>query len=276
MIRTAVVPAAGLGTRLAPATRTVPKEMLPLGDRPVLHHVLEEAVAAGLEDLVVVTGRHGRIVREYFDGTVLPREARVRFVRQERPEGLGHAVLLARPHTGADPFCVLLGDSVVTPPGGADLARLLAAHEETGDPTLALEPVPAEETARRGVVRPARREMRPRPGERVRITGLVEKPDPAEAPSGWCVAARYVLTPEIYPILEALEPGLDGELQLTDALDELARRRPVHGIVIQGRRHDVGNPPDYARALLAFALDHPETGPAAREELRERGWRPPD
>lgn len=273
MIRTAVVPAAGLGTRLLPATRSVPKEMLPVVDRPVLHRVVAEAAEAGLEEVLIVTGRGRRVIEDHFGDGAEPEHCRIRYVAQSRPQGLGHAVLQAREHTGDEPFCVLLGDSILAPRAGAELARLVAAREETGAPVVALETVPRGETDRRGVVRLANPDEPPAPGERVRITGFVEKPEPEEAPSRFCVAARYVLGPDVYPILADLEPGLGGEIQLTDALDRLASERPVYGVALEGRRFDVGNIPDYARTFLAFALDHPEVGPAVADELVDHGWR---
>ena len=296
MTRKAVVPAAGLGTRLLPATKSVPKEMLPVVDRPVLHYVLEEALGAGLDDVLLVTGRGKRAVEDYFDHApelaaaleadgkadragsigVVPDGGRVHYVRQREPLGLGDAVLHARSHVGGASFCVLLGDSLLAPDAPAELARLIRAHEETGAPVVALEPVPRAETPRRGIVRLADGAEEATPDAPVRITGFVEKPDPADAPSRLSVAARYVLGPQIFPLLERTEPGVGGEIQLTDALDALARRRPVYGLRIRGRRYDIGNLADYARTFLAFALEHEEVGDAVRGALRARGWTPPE
>ena len=294
MTRKAVIPAAGLGTRLLPATKSVPKEMLPVVDRPVLHYVLEEAFGAGLDDVLLVTGRRERAIEDYLDPApqladaleaddesararsieVVPEGARIHYVRQREPRGLGDAVLHARRHVGDASFCVLLGDSLLAPDAPAELARLIEAHEETGAPVVALEPVPREETPRRGIVRLAAGEEEVPADGPVRLEAFVEKPDPAEAPSRFSVAARYVLGPGIFPLLEQTGPGVGGEIQLTDALDALARRRAVYGLRLRGRRYDIGNLADYARTFLAFALEHETVGVAVRDALRERGWTP--
>lgn len=292
-VRKAVVPAAGRGTRLLPATKSVPKAMLPVVDRPVLHYVLEEAFGAGLADVLLITGRGKRAIEQYCDRApelaraleatgdaerrtrsidVVPDGCTVHYVRQREPRGLGDAVLQARAHVGGDSFCVLLGDSIVEPDASAELRRLVDVHEETGAAVVALEAVPSEETTRRGIVDVAGSGADPVPGDPLRIEGFVEKPEPSDAPSRLSVAARYVLTPAIFGLLRRVEPGIDGEIQLTDALDVLARSEPVYGVPIAGRRHDVGNLADYARTFLSFALEDERTAEAVREALRVRGW----
>jgi UTP--glucose-1-phosphate uridylyltransferase len=284
-MRKAVIPAAGLGTRFLPATKALPKEMLPVVDKPGIQWVVEEAIAAGLTDVLVVTGRTKKTVEDHFDrapeleqylekagkldAVALIRHiaelADVHFVRQAEPLGLGHAVGLARHHVGDQAFAVLLPDDLMAP--GSDLlARMLAAHERTGGPVIALKRFPPSEISSYGVVVPA--------GEvdadgLVAVESLVEKPAPEEAPSDLAVMGRYVLTPAVFDAIDRIVPGKGGELQLTDALQLLAQEGPFHGIVFDEGRYDTGNKLDWLRATVELSLQDPALGPDFRAVLTD-------
>ncbi|WEH40245.1 UTP--glucose-1-phosphate uridylyltransferase GalU [Streptomyces sp. NBC_01218] len=286
-ISKAVIPAAGLGTRFLPATKATPKEMLPVVDKPAIQYVVEEAVAAGLSDVLMITGRNKRPLEDHFDrnyelesaltrkgdGERLQRVqessdlATMHYVRQGDPRGLGHAVLCAAPHVGDQPFAVLLGDDLIDP-RDALLARMVEIQEREGGSVIALMEVdPAQihlygcaavtDTAEEGVVR---------------VTGLVEKPEPSDAPSNLAVIGRYVLDPSVFGILRRTEPGRGGEIQLTDALQLLAADEkiggPVHGVVFKGRRYDTGDRGDYLRAIVRLACEREDLGPDFRTWLR--------
>jgi UTP--glucose-1-phosphate uridylyltransferase len=282
-IRKGVIPAAGLGTRFLPATKTVPKELLPIVDKPTIHYIVEEAVASGIEELILVTARGKGAIEDYFD--VAPelehalreqgkeelwrmmREisemVRVTAIRQKEPKGLGHAVLCAREAVGDEPFAVLLGDDMVDadPPCLAQMAEVF--RQKKGG-VIALLRVPETETHLYGIIR----------GEQVderiyRIEEMVEKPQPDQAPSNLAVIGRYVLPPEIFPILEKTPPGKGGEIQLTDALQELARQVPVYGYEFMGDRYDAGDKIGYIQANIAFALKRPEMAERVKEFLKK-------
>jgi UTP--glucose-1-phosphate uridylyltransferase len=274
----AVVPAAGLGTRFLPATKATPKEMLPVVDKPAIQYVVEEAVDAGLDDVLLITGRSKRSIEDHFDrnyeleealtakgdteGLALIREsyelATVHYVRQGDPKGLGHAVLCAAKHVGHEPFAVLLGDDFIHPEDGL-LQRMLDVQERHGGTVVALMEVEYDQVSSYGVV--AVEET----GEDdvVRVTDLVEKPAPQDAPSNWIIIGRYVCDPSVFGVLEETPPGRGGEIQLTDALKVLAQRDPaggggVHGVLFRGRRYDTGNKVDYLRTLVQFACERPD------------------
>lgn len=286
----AVVPAAGLGTRFLPATKSMPKEMLPVVDKPAIHYVVEEASKAGLTDILIITGRNKNSITDYFDSipelestleakgdqrklskVQEPTElARIHSVRQGKPLGLGHAVSIAELHTNGDPFAVLLGDDIID---GRDelLTEMARVHEETGGTVVALMEVPKESIHLYGCA------AVDEPGYEsssesnvVRITDLVEKPNSDEAPSNLAVIGRYVLTPGIYPVLERTAPGKGNEIQLTDALRTIARgegpvgEQPVYGVVFKGRRYDTGDKADWIKANVLLGVDHHEIG----EEMR--------
>ena len=290
-IRKAVIPAAGLGTRFLPATKSTPKEMLPIVDKPAIQYVVEEAVRAGLDDVLMITGRSKRSLDDHFDAgpelvAILEetgdeyRLAQVRrsteladvhFVRQGYPKGLGHAVLCARRHVGAEPFAVLLGDDLIDEREHL-LTEMMELQERTGGAVVALLEVEAEEIQAYGcaAVEPLDHET----GTHVRVTGLVEKPDPAHAPSNLAVIGRYVLSPAVFEILERTEPGRAGEIQLTDALATLASMPPeqgggVYGVVFRGRRYDTGDRLSYLKAVIQIALDRPDLGGDLRDWLLE-------
>ncbi|MFJ8665340.1 UTP--glucose-1-phosphate uridylyltransferase GalU [Streptomyces sp. NPDC093600] len=286
-VRKAVIPAAGLGTRFLPATKATPKEMLPVVDKPAIQYVVEEAVSAGLSDVLMVTGRNKRPLEDHFDRnheleSALTRKgdeerlakvqesselATMHYVRQGDPRGLGHAVLCAAPHVGDEPFAVLLGDDLIDPRDPL-LARMLEVLTQRGGSVIALMEVDPAQIHLYGcaAVEPTE------DADVVRITGLVEKPDPAEAPSSYAVIGRYVLDPAVFGVLRETEPGRGGEIQLTDALETLARDEavggPVHGVVFKGRRYDTGDRGDYLRAIVRLACEREDLGPEFRTWLR--------
>jgi UTP--glucose-1-phosphate uridylyltransferase len=276
----AVVPAAGLGTRFLPATKATPKEMLPVVDKPAIQYVVEEAVAAGLDDVLLITGRSKRSIEDHFDrayeleealaakgddeGLALVREssdlANVHYVRQGAPLGLGHAVLCAAQHVGHEPFAVLLGDDFIHPDDRL-LQRMIEARAHYGGTVLALMEVADDQVSHYGcaAIKPTEDD------DIVTVTDLVEKPDPGDAPSNWIVIGRYVCDPSVFEVLRDTKPGRGGEIQLTDALKVLAQRDPsewegggVHGVLFRGRRYDTGNKVDYLRTLVQFACERPD------------------
>ncbi|WP_432753293.1 UTP--glucose-1-phosphate uridylyltransferase GalU [Streptomyces sp. JL2001] len=286
-VRKAVIPAAGLGTRFLPATKATPKEMLPVVDKPAIQYVVEEAVSAGLPDVLMVTGRNKRPLEDHFDRnyeleSALTRKgdeerlakvqesselATMHYVRQGDPRGLGHAVLCAAPHVGDEPFAVLLGDDLIDPRDPL-LARMLEVLAQRGGSVIALMEVDPAQIHLYGCAAVAPTDD----ADVVRITGLVEKPDPAEAPSSYAVIGRYVLDPAVFGILKETEPGRGGEIQLTDALQQMAQDEdlggPVHGVVFKGRRYDTGDRGDYLRAIVRLACEREDLGPEFREWLR--------
>ncbi|WP_327367927.1 UTP--glucose-1-phosphate uridylyltransferase GalU [Streptomyces sp. NBC_01217] len=286
-ISKAVIPAAGLGTRFLPATKATPKEMLPVVDKPAIQYVVEEAVAAGLSDVLMITGRNKRPLEDHFDRnyeleSALTRKgdaerlqkvqessdlATMHYVRQGDPRGLGHAVLCAAPHVGDQPFAVLLGDDLIDPRDPL-LARMVEIQEREGGSVIALMEVAPEQIHLYGC---AAVELTAE-DDLVRVTGLVEKPDVSDAPSNLAVIGRYVLDPAVFDILRKTEPGRGGEIQLTDALQLLADDEkiggPVHGVVFKGRRYDTGDRGDYLRAIVRLACEREDLGPDFRTWLR--------
>jgi UTP--glucose-1-phosphate uridylyltransferase len=285
----AVVPAAGLGTRFLPATKATPKEMLPIVDKPAIQYVVEEAVAAGLDDILLITGRGKRPIEDHFDRAYELEEALrakddpdrlasvresseladVHYVRQGEPKGLGHAVHCARRHVGNEPFAVLLGDDLIDERDQL-LQRMLEVLERHGGSVVALMEVEPEQVSLYGcaAIEPTDED------DVVLVTDLVEKPVPGEAPSRWIIIGRYVCDPAIFDVLEKTPPGRGGEIQLTDALLTLARRDrseggPVHGVLFRGRRYDTGNKLDYLRTVVQFAADRPELADEFLPWLRE-------
>ncbi|MEU2232647.1 MULTISPECIES: UTP--glucose-1-phosphate uridylyltransferase GalU [Streptomyces] len=286
-ISKAVIPAAGLGTRFLPATKATPKEMLPVVDKPAIQYVVEEAVAAGLSDVLMITGRNKRPLEDHFDRNYELEEALIRkgdeerlskvqessdlatmhYVRQGAPRGLGHAVLCAAPHVGDQPFAVLLGDDLIDPRDPL-LARMVEVQEREGGSVIALMEVEPSQIHLYGcaAVEPTA------DSDVVQVTDLVEKPDPGEAPSNYAIIGRYVLDPAVFDTLRDTEPGRGGEIQLTDALQKLASDEkiggPVHGVVFKGRRYDTGDRGDYLRAIVRLACEREDLGPDFRAWLR--------
>jgi UTP--glucose-1-phosphate uridylyltransferase len=274
-VRKAVIPAAGLGTRFLPATKSQPKEMLPVVDKPSIQYVVEEAVRAGLTDILVITGRGKRAIEDHFDrnfelefyleqkgSTELLKEVQetselgdIHFIRQRDPLGLGHAVSVAREHVGNEPFAVLLGDDIMVDESRL-LRSMLDVHDRYGRSVLALKEVSPDEISSYGCVAPEEVEQ-----ELVRVKSIVEKPKKKDAPSNLAVIGRYVFTPEIFEALDRIEPGAGGELQLTDAIGLLNETQTVYGCVFQTGRYDIGQKIDFLRANIELALDRPDLGP---------------
>jgi UTP--glucose-1-phosphate uridylyltransferase len=283
-IRKAVFPAAGLGTRFLPATKAQPKEMLVLVDKPVIQYGVEEAVQSGVPNIVIVTGRGKNAIEDHFDvavelesflqqrgKTALLEEIRkitepinVAYVRQGEPLGLGHAVLVTRNLIGDEPFAVILGDDVIdaSPPA---LQQMIEVYDRVGGPVLAVERVAPDEVSSYGIVAIDEREDL---GRRVhRVTDLVEKPAREDAPSNLAIIGRYILTPDIFPALEATSRDGTGEVQLTDGLRRLLRQRPVYVYEIDGVRHDTGNKLGFLKAIVYFALRRPDLAEPFRRYL---------
>ncbi|SDY59343.1 UDP-glucose pyrophosphorylase [Modestobacter sp. DSM 44400] len=282
----AVIPVAGMGTRFLPATKAIPKELLPVVDRPALQYIVEEAARAGLPEVLMVTGRNKSAIEDFFDRTpeletALEKKgdqfrlaavhaatdvAQVHFVRQGEARGLGHAVLQAAAFVGDEPFAVLLGDDIID---ARDLLleEMLAVQAEHGGAVVALLDVGADNISKYGAVAV---DESTADGSAVRITGLVEKPPADQAPSTLAIIGRYVLPPEIFAALRVTEPGAGGEIQLTDALVRLVDDGvPVHGVVFSGRRYDTGDRLDYLKAVVQLAVEREDLGPQLRPWLRK-------
>jgi UTP--glucose-1-phosphate uridylyltransferase len=285
-VRKAVFPAAGLGTRFLPATKAQPKEMLVLVDKPVIQYGVEEAVASGCDNIVIVTGRGKNAIEDHFDVNIelesfleqrgkkeqldeirkISQMINLAYVRQGEPLGLGHAVLVTKNLVGDEPFAVILGDDVMDadPPA---TRQLIDVYHRVGGPVLAVERVPMEQVSSYGVVAIDEAEDL---GKGVhRITDLVEKPTREEAPSNLAIIGRYVLTPDIFPALEETKSDRTGEIQLTNGLRRLLQQRPIYACEVQGVRHDTGNKLGFLKALVYFALKRPELSGPFRQYLEE-------
>ena len=284
-LRKAVFPVAGLGSRFLPVTKASPKEMLPIVDKPLIQYAVEEAAAAGITEMVFVTGRNKRAIEDHFDKayeletelerknkgvlldmvrSVLPEGVRCMYVRQAEPLGLGHAVLCAQPIIGDEPFAVLLADDLIDahPPA---MCRMAEIFRETGASLLGVEEVPRSQTQSYGIVTVDKMQ-----GDTARIHSIVEKPKPAQAPSNLGVIGRYVLTPRIFAMLADLAPGTGGELQLTDAISALLAHESVLAVRLPGKRYDCGSKLGYLQATLEYGLRHPETGEQFARYLKLR------
>ena len=282
-VRKAVFPAAGLGTRFLPATKAQPKEMLPLVDKPAIQYVVEEAVASGLDQIILVTGRSKRAIEDHFDTAFelehyldsrgkteelqqiksISELAEFSYVRQREPLGLGHAILVARALVGDEPFGAFLGDDII---GGATvpcMRQLLEVYEKYDGPVIAVERVPRERIHQYGVI--AGRNIT---GNVWEISDLVEKPKAEEAPSDLAIIGRYVLTPDLFPILAATAADKRGEIQLTDGLRTLRRQRPMYAVEFEGKRYDTGDKLGFLKATVEFALARPDLAGAFREYLK--------
>jgi UTP--glucose-1-phosphate uridylyltransferase len=288
-VRKAVIPAAGLGTRFLPATKSQPKEMLPVVDKPSIQYVVEEAVRAGLTDILIITGRGKRAIEDHFDRnfelefyleqqgkTDLLKEVQesselgdIHYIRQKDPLGLGHAVSAAREHVGNEPFAVMLGDDIMVDDSKL-LRSMLDVHDRYGRSVLALKNVGEDEISSYGCVEPEEVDE-----DLVRVKSIVEKPAKAEAPSTLAVIGRYVFTTEIFDALDRIEPGRGGELQLTDAIGLLNQDQTVYGQVFSDGRFDIGQKIDFLRANIELALDRDDLGPDTEafllDALRRRG-----
>ncbi len=287
----AVIPAAGLGTRFLPATKAMPKEMLPVVDKPAIQYVVEEAAAAGIDDILVIIGRNKNAISNHFDSVpelevkltekgdmgrlerVMKSSdlADIHYLRQGEPKGLGHAVLRAKTHVGDSSFVVMLGDDLIDE-RDALITTMMEQHERTGATVVALMEVDPSQIHMYGAAAVEATDD----GDVVRVTGLVEKPAQEDAPSNLAVIGRYVLPPAVFPILERTEPGKGGEIQLTDALQELAADETgpgVVGVIFRGRRYDTGDRVDYIKAIVQLAADRDDLGPELRPWLKEFGER---
>ena len=275
----AIIPAAGLGTRFLPATKASPKEMLPLVDKPLIQYAVEEAVSAGIQDIIVITGRGKRAIEDHFDLSFELEEvlresgkekllneihriselANFCYVRQRHARGLGHAILCAQHLIGDEPFAVLLGDEVIDASVPA-IGQLIDLYEDLGAPILGVNEVEPDEVSSYGIISP-----QPVSPGLFKVTDLIEKPTPQEAPSRLAVIGRYVLPAAIFPILEKTQPGKNQEIQLTDALRTLAHAAPMYAALVTGTRHDAGDKLGFLKATVAFGLKNPELGgPFAR------------
>jgi UTP--glucose-1-phosphate uridylyltransferase len=281
-IRVAVFPAAGLGTRFLPATKAFPKEMLPLVDRPLVQYVVEEAKDAGIERIVLVTARGKSSMEDHFDIApeleqvlerrgktegleqvrALSRLIRINTVRQQQALGLGHAVLQARELVGGEPFAVMLCDDIVDADDPC-IGQMIRVYERRGNPVIALQEVPRAETKQYGIVAGEKVEDRV-----VRLTDMVEKPKPENAPSNLAIIGRYLLPPEIFEILDATRADVGDEIQLTTGLKTLLSRRPIDGYLFTGKRYDAGDKLGYLKATVELALERSDLGPAFREYLK--------
>ena len=280
-VRKAVIPAAGLGTRFLPATKAQPKEMLPVVDKPAIQYVVEEAVHAGIDDILIITGRGKRSLEDHFDRNFeleyflgergkhdqrdqlvdIAELADIHYVRQGEPLGLGHAISVARKHVGDNPFAVLLGDEWMRADVGL-LDGMIRTYERYNRSVIALMEVTGEEIARYGCVKPE-----PVSDGLVQVLDIVEKPSPADAPSNLAVMGRYVLTPEIFDMLDRIEPGAGGELQLTDAIGLLLDEQAVYGYTFTDGRYDTGQVLDYLKVIVELAAERTDLGPEFRSFL---------
>ncbi|QSB50364.1 UTP--glucose-1-phosphate uridylyltransferase GalU [Parageobacillus toebii] len=274
-VRKAIIPAAGLGTRFLPATKAMPKEMLPIVDKPTIQYIVEEAIASGIEDIIIVTGKGKRAIEDHFDNAPELEQALlekkkydlleqvrhsanlvdIHYIRQKSPKGLGHAVWCARKFVGDEPFAVLLGDDIIQAEKPC-LSQLIEQYEHMGCSVIGVQPVPDEETHRYGIIEPWERI-----GNLYQVKRFVEKPPRGTAPSNLAIMGRYVLTPEIFDFLEKQEAGAGGEIQLTDAIQKLNEKQPVYAYSFSGKRYDVGEKLGFVKTTIEFALQN--------EELRE-------
>jgi UTP--glucose-1-phosphate uridylyltransferase len=270
-VRKAIIPAAGLGTRFLPATKAMPKEMLPIVDKPTIQYIVEEAIASGIEDIIIVTGKGKRAIEDHFDNAyelehILmkqgkldllekvkePSKVDIHYIRQKEPKGLGHAVWCARNFIGDEPFAVLLGDDIVQAETPC-LKQLIDQYEQTFSSVIGVKQVPDNETHRYGIIDPLEQH-----GSRYQVRQFVEKPAPGTAPSNLAIMGRYILTPEIFLFLEKQEAGAGGEIQLTDAIQKLNEIQRVFAYEFEGNRYDVGEKIGFIKTTIEFALQNDE------------------
>lgn len=282
-IKKAIIPAAGLGTRFLPATKAQPKEMLPIVDKPTIQYIVEEAVAAGIEDIIIVTGRTKKAIEDHFDKSVelelelekkqnkelleiarsVSQIANLYYIRQKEPKGLGHAVLTAKTFIGDEPFAVLLGDDVIDSETPA-IKQMMDVYEKYGSTVLGVQTVKREDTNKYGIVDGIQLENRV-----YEVKNMVEKPPVEQAPSNVAVLGRYIISPDIFKYLETQEVGAGGEIQLTDALNRLAKDEKVYAYDFIGRRYDVGNKMGFLQATVEFALKRPDLRDEFKDYLKQ-------
>ncbi|HKL13007.1 MAG TPA: UTP--glucose-1-phosphate uridylyltransferase GalU [Halanaerobiales bacterium] len=282
-VKKAVIPAAGLGTRFLPATKAQPKEMLPIVDKPAIQYIVEEAVQSGIEDIIIITGKHKKSIADHFDRNVelemalkgkqkeklleivedISSMIDIHYVRQKKPKGLGHAIYCARTFIGNDPFAVLLGDDIVVSDKPV-IQQMAEIYEKEGKPLLGVKKVPHMDVSKYGVVKYSSSK-----GRVYEVEELVEKPPVEEAPSDLAIMGRYIITPDIFEILANTKPGKGGEIQLTDALNELAHKRALQAYEFEGDRYDVGNKLGFLQATVEFALNKESLGEEFRKYLEK-------
>ncbi|MFD2627842.1 UTP--glucose-1-phosphate uridylyltransferase GalU [Oceanobacillus kapialis] len=281
-VKKAIIPAAGLGTRFLPATKAMPKEMLPIVDKPTIEYIVEEAIASGIEDIIIVTGKGKRAIEDHFDNNfelednltskgkfeMLEKvnqssKVEIHYIRQKEPKGLGHAVWCARKFIGNEPFAVLLGDDIVqaSNPG---LKQLIEQFEDTSSSIIGVQQVPSEETHRYGIIDPSVVD-----GRLYQVSNFVEKPEQGTAPSNLAIMGRYILTPEIFNFLEQQEIGAGGEIQLTDAIQKLNELQKVYAYDFEGKRYDVGEKLGFVKTTIEMALRHEELHDELIEFLKD-------
>lgn len=282
-IRKAIIPAAGLGTRFLPATKAMPKEMLPIVDRPTIQYIVEEAISSGIEDIIIVTGRNKRAIEDHFDNVfeleinllengkfdILEKvqesaSVEIHYIRQKEPLGLGHAIWCARKFIGDEPFAVLLGDDVVKSEEPC-LKQLMNQYENTLSSVIGVQEVPDEDVHRYGVIDPVNTNNR-----LMQVTQFVEKPALEEAPSNFAIIGRYVLTPEIFRFLDEKKKGKDGEIQLTDAIESLNGVQKVFAYVFEGRRYDVGEQLGFIETTIDFALERDDLSEGVKKMILKK------
>jgi UTP--glucose-1-phosphate uridylyltransferase len=282
MVKKAIFPAAGLGTRFLPATKASPKEMLPIVDKPMIQYGIEEALACNINEFVIITGKNKRSIEDHFDNAFeledklkksgkeklleeinRLNQIKLAYIRQGYALGLGHAILCAKPFVKDEPFAVILSDDII-PVEESLLRDMIGLYRKLKSPILALEKVPAREVNRYGIIGGVKEW-----DSVYKIDSLIEKPEPRHAPSNLAIIGRYILTPDIFDILEKAKPGKGGEIQLTDAINVLLQKRPVYGYLFKGKRYDAGDKFGYLKATVDFALRNPELKKAFRKYLFE-------
>ena len=282
-IKKAVIPAAGWGTRLLPATKAQPKEMLPIVDKPAIQYIVEEAVAAGIEDILIITSKDKQSIEDHFDISQALEDAlekqgktellkivkdisemiTIHSVRQKEQKGLGHAIYCAKTFVGDDPFAVLLGDDIIHSKKPV-IQQMIEVYKEKEAPILGCKTVPKKDVSKYGIVNYSRRD-----GDIYKVEDMIEKPSPAEAPSNLAILGRYIITPEIFDILENTPPGKGGEIQLTDALKTMLDKRAVYGYDFEGKRYDVGNKMGFLKTTVELALAREDLGPEFKQYLKD-------
>lgn len=282
-VKKAIIPAAGLGTRFLPATKAQPKEMLPIVDKPTIQYIVEEAIAAGIEDILIVTGKDKGSIEDHFDKSIelelalkekgqdemldlvqdISNLVDIHYIRQKQPLGLGHAIYCARTFINDEPFAVLLGDDVVVSREPA-IGQMMEIMEDNIEPVLGVQPVPPAEVNKYGIVDYIKKE-----GRVYQVKDMIEKPSREQAPSHLAILGRYIITPDIFPILENTEPGRGGEIQLTDALRTLSQKRNMKAYNFKGKRYDIGNKMGFLKATVEFALRREDLREEFREYLKE-------
>lgn len=282
-VRKAIIPAAGLGTRFLPATKAMPKEMLPIVDKPTIQYIVDEAIASGIEDIIIVTGKDKRAIEDHFDSAPLLEhtleekqkfellqevknsgDVDIHYIRQKAPLGLGHAVWTARKFIGDEPFAVLLGDDIVQAEKPC-LKQMIEQYEATESSVIGVMEVPPSETHRYGIIDPSEQA-----GRRYKVNKFVEKPKQGTAPSNMAIIGRYIFTPEIFSYLSDLEVGAGGEIQLTDAIEKLNTIQSVYGYEIDGKRYDVGEKQGFVETTIEFALQRPDLREGLLDYMEEK------